>query len=667
MELWHLYDSELNLVKTKHPSTEPIPDGQYHLSIEVWLFDGQAFFLTRRSMAKKMYPGFWECIGGKAIGAESFEEAAVRELREEIGYETRPDALIKLAQEVRDHHIVAVFLLPVEERCDFTLNRDEVIEGKWLTVQQVESLHLDTSFVPHQFDRYLRYVRVHTFSQYIDSKPDSVRRLMDVHPELRVPKRGLPHSGTRPDGKPFSPGVNEIFDAFDVYGEALYSRKTLLPENVNNSLGSGSPLNCRVFPPIANAIEQMLRSTALSMYPFPAGDIGLRRGICEYLYQEGFSHLITPENIIFTMSTTHAFNMILKMILRPGDVVLFTAPTYGLFAFGPELRGGESHFIELSAEDDWLVDPDKLECCILEKNAALQAACGEDCKDSPRVVAFFNENPHNPTGKVMGRSQRDRLKRIAAVCRRSGVLLIDDLIYRDLGYDREDLAIPVASFDDEYQNTVSLLGLSKSYGVAGMRAGLIVADEVIIRGIRDTIFQEVDSSSHLNTVALAAAFSASDDRNLAYQEYFTDIIYRYRFNFALIRAAVDGLDAVDGMFRAEVASFVKKQLGVGPRAEWWLSGMEPVHFIDRLIPESGFFCILDFSELRGKTADGITIEDDISLLIYLFHRYRVNFITGKSMGWPNKEQIVARISYSVESQKIVDVFAYMKSEIERLI
>ena len=667
MELWYLYDQDLKLVRKNHPSTEPIPDGLYHLSIEVWLFDGQAFFLTRRSMTKKMYPGFWECIGGKAIGAESFEEAAIRELREETGYEALPDSLFKLAQEVRDSHIVAVFLLQVEERCDFTLNHDEIIEGQWHTIQQMESLHLDTSFVPHQFDRYLRYVRAHTFSRYIDGKPYSVRRLVDAHPELRVPKRGLPHSGMRLDGKPFSPGVKEIFEAFDVYGEALYTRKTLLPENVNNSLGSGSPLNSRAFPPIVDAIEQTLRSTALSVYPFPAGDIGLRRDICEYLYQEGFSRLITPENIIFTMSTTHAFNMVLKLILRPDDVVLFTAPTYGLFTFRPELLGGASHFIELSAEDDWLVNPDKLERRILEINEALRAACGDGCNNPPRVAAFFNENPHNPTGKVMGRSQRERLKRIASVCRHCDVLLIDDLIYRDLGYDREDLAIPVACFDDEYQNTISLLGLSKSYGVAGMRAGIIVADEVVIRGIRDTIFQEVDSSSHLNSAALAAAFSAKEERNLAYREYFSDIIYRYRFNFALIQAAVDGLDAVDGIFRAEVQSFVKKQLGDGSRAEWWLSGMEQVHFVDKLIPESGFFCILDFSELRGKSADDMTIEDDISLLIYFFHRYRVNLITGKSMGWPNKEQIVARISYSAEPQKIVDVFAYMKAEIERLI
>lgn len=666
MELWDLYDCNMKLVKENHLSTEKIPKGWYHLSVEIWPFDGQSFFLTRRSMSKKSYPGYWECTGGSARSGETFAAAAVREVKEELGLQIPEGQLLELGREVRDRHIVTVFLLPIPAQQEFSLESCEIIEGRWYTVQQIESLHFDMDFVPHQFERYLKYVRHYTFEQYMNQKPVAIQRLLERHLELRVPKRGLPYAGSRPDGKPFSPQLNEINEAFLIYGDTLYAQNTLLPENVNHSLGSGSPLLSPPFPPITEGITRELSTFSLSQYPFPAGDISLRKIVCEYLHQEGFSHHLTPENIIFTLSTTHAFDMILRLLLRPGDVVLFTAPTYGLFAFAPERLGGETRFVELSEEDNWLINPDKLERCIIEQNSILEQNAQKVGGKPSRVVAFFHENPHNPTGKVIGHKQKVLLKQIAEVCRRNGVLLIDDLLYRDLGYDRENLALPVASFDDEYQNTISLMGLSKAYGVAGIRAGIIVADEVFVRGIRNMIFQEVDSASHLNAVALASAFCASPERNVAYHTYFSDLLDQYQFNFALVEAVVDGVNTVNSQFRQRVVSFVHECLAQDDLADWWLSGMEQVHFIRRLMPESGFFCILDFTSLRGKACDGVVIRDDISLLTYLFRRYRVNFITGKSMGWPNKEQIVARISYSAEPSKIITVFRYIKSEIERL-
>ena len=665
MELWNLYDSNMQLEKTGHSSEEPIPDGLYHLTVEVWPFDGQRFFLTRRSLSKTTFPGYWECTGGSAIGEESFWKAAAREVEEELGINIEDNCLFTLGQELKDHHIVMVFLLTISSDQIFVLNPKEITEGRWFSIQQMESLHLDLDFVPFQYKRYLKYVRKKAYDSYITDKPDSIKRLIDKHAELCFPKRGLPNSGSRPDGKPFSDRLNSIHEAFLIYGDPLYTQDTLLSERVNNSLGTGSPLNVKPFPPVVESIDKALNTDICSQYPFPAGDMASRKTVCEYLIREGFSKKLTPENIIFTMSTTHAFDMVLRLIMQPGDAVIFTAPTYGLFAFVPERLGGETRFIDLRQKDNWLINPDRLEQYIIEQNNILKTNSKDKNKPS-RVVAFFHENPHNPTGKVIGLKERKLLKQVAEVCRRHSVLLIDDLLYRDLCYDRENMALPAASFDEEYQNTISLIGLSKSYGLAGIRAGAIIADEIIVRGIRDMIFQEIDSASYLNAIALSAAFCTSPKRDLAYNYYFSDVLDRYQFNYSLIVAAVDGIDAVDNKYRKQVYSFVSNVLNDKSLIEWWLAGMDQVHFIPGLKPESGFFCILDFSELRGKSIDGIEVDDDISLLLYLFRRYRINFITGKSMGWPNKEQIVARLSYSVNPSKIVTVLRYMKEEINQL-
>lgn len=666
MEYWDLYNKDLQLMNIGHASTDPIPEGLYHLSIEVWSFDGQRFFLSQRAFTKKYYPGYWECTGGSALSGEDFKAAACREIKEELGVMASSVNLTSLAVEVHDQHIVAVFMFHLPLDAGINLASREIICGRWFNFEELESLHRDAAFVPYQFHRYLKYVRLNAFNQCLCNKPSSIRRLTSHRDELNTPLRGLPHYGVRPDGASFSPALNRINEAFLVYGDALYTQKTLLPESVNNSLGSGSPLNTFPFPPIVKAVKEVLNTTKLSQYPLANGDLEARKSICAYLQQEGFSELISSENIIFAASTTHAYHMILKLICRPGDVVLFTAPTYGLFAFDPERVGAETRFIELSANDDWFVNPDKLEQRIQSLNHSLQQAHQQHNSTLPRVVAFFNENPHNPMGKVMSKHQEELLKRIAQVCRKNGVFLIDDLLYRDLGYDRDNLALPVASFNDEYQNTITLLGISKSYGMAGIRAGIIIADEIIVRGMRNIIFQEIDSASHLNSVALAAAFNTTSARMEAYHTYFEQSIDTYRFHLNLIRAVVDGIESTDTKYRQLVETFVYTYLESREKAQWWLSGIKEVNFIEKLMPESGFFCLLDFTPLRGRSCDGITITDDISLLLYLFHNYRINFITGKAINWPNKEQIVARISYSAAPEKIVTVFTYIKEEIEKL-
>ena len=93
----------------------------------------------------------------------------------------------------------------------------------------------------------------------------------------------------------------------------------------------------------------------------------------------------------------------------------------------------------------------------------------------------------------MGDEEEDLLKEIGEVCLQRGVFVIDDLVYRDLSFDGDNLAKPIATIQKMFRNTISLFGLSKSYGLASLRAGFVVADEIIIRELINRIFQEMDS------------------------------------------------------------------------------------------------------------------------------------------------------------------------------
>ena len=57
--------------------------------------DGAAgFIITRRSLKLKNHRGQWALPGGTIDAGESVEEAALRELAEEVGVEASPDAVI---------------------------------------------------------------------------------------------------------------------------------------------------------------------------------------------------------------------------------------------------------------------------------------------------------------------------------------------------------------------------------------------------------------------------------------------------------------------------------------------------------------------------------------------------------------------------------------------
>ena len=166
-----------------------------------------------------------------------------------------------------------------------------------------------------------------------------------------------------------------------------------------------------------------------------------------------------------------------------------------LFTIRTERAGAEVEVLELEKEDNFLVNPSKLAKRIDELNQSLQQVYHRRKGYVPRVVAFLNANPNNPTGKVMGKNEYSLLYEISNVCMKRGVFVIDDLVYRDITYDKENIAMPIATIPGMFRNTISLFGLSKSYSMASLRAGFVVADEVIIREIVNRIFQTMVSIS----------------------------------------------------------------------------------------------------------------------------------------------------------------------------
>lgn len=507
-------------------------------------------------------------------------------------------------------------------------------------------------------------------------KSSAIDRLLQQNPSLGERRFGLPEVGGRYDGDSFNPTVQEIADAIEYYGfEVRDDDITTIPDI---DLGSGNPTK---YPPFPMAIDEMKKALDSYMYKYPytEGSDEIRKVLLDYVEKEGFVNTtpynypdiddkgLSVHNITFLPSTSIAFNMVVSIISKPGDVVLVTGPNYGLFTIRAERAGAEVEILPLSKEDHFLVNPEKLANKIDEINESLQKVYNRRKGYIPRVVAFVNANPNNPTGKVMGEKNASLLKEIGEVCLKRGVFIIDDLVYRDLTFDADNLAKPIATIPGMFRNTISLFGLSKSYGMASLRAGFVVADEVIIRELINRIFQGMDSAPDIVGRALAGAFNVRPERDAIYQDYFSKLRIIYQEKYQLLKALVEGIDSIkDISAKKKIQEKISNQISDPVLLEQALEGLPYTKFPDNLEPESGFFAILDFTKVRGMKYKNMIINTERDLLTFFYRTYRTRFLVGQSISWPYPNELVGRVTFAIEDNLIISALSQMNQSLHLL-
>jgi len=159
----------------------------------------------------------------------------------------------------------------------------------------------------------------------------------------------------------------------------------------------------------------------------------------------------TEDNVIATTGTAEANFLVAWMLTQPGDEVVMMLPNYmqlwGIVrAFGAEIRP-----LPLIEELQWAPDLDALERAV-----------------SPRTKLIAICNPNNPTGAIL--TERE-MERVVAVARRAGAWLLADEVDRGAEL-RRDLT---PSFWGSYEKVIVTSGLSKAYGLPGLRIGWIAS------------------------------------------------------------------------------------------------------------------------------------------------------------------------------------------------
>lgn len=173
------------------------------------------------------------------------------------------------------------------------------------------------------------------------------------------------------------------------------------------------------------------------------GTPGLRRAIAA-LYEHG-----DPESVLVHAGAQEPIFAFMNVALEPGDHVVVQFPCYQSHYSIAEGVGAEVSRWHSDLAGEGAPDPAELERLI---------------RPSTRAVVLTT--PNNPTGYPFDRAL---LNAVIAIARRRGLWLFADEVYR--GSEREAERIPAVC--DLYERGVSLGGLSKAYGLAGLRVGWI--------------------------------------------------------------------------------------------------------------------------------------------------------------------------------------------------
>ena len=152
-ELWDVYDSERNLTGRTHRREDPLPEGDYHLVVFVWLINSKNEFLITKRSPNKGYPNMWECTGGSAVAGDNSLAAAIREVKEETGLDVFAENGRLVFSSIHGDSFFDTWVFSQDfDLCDVILQENETVDATYATAEDIRRLIANDGFVAPYYD-----------------------------------------------------------------------------------------------------------------------------------------------------------------------------------------------------------------------------------------------------------------------------------------------------------------------------------------------------------------------------------------------------------------------------------------------------------------------------------------------------------------------------------
>jgi aspartate aminotransferase len=299
-----------------------------------------------------------------------------------------------------------------------------------------------------------------------------------------------------------------------------------------------------------------------------------------------------PQIVVSTGAKQALFN-IAGVMLNEGDEVILPCPYWVSYSDIVKLFDGVPVEVKTSIETDFKMTAEQLEAAI-----------------TPKTKMMWFSSPCNPSGSVYSEAELKAL--VDVLAKYPDIYVVSDEIYEHINYGKGHTSI--AEFDEMYDRTITVNGVSKAFAMTGWRIGYIGAPEKIARACNK--FQG-QATSGANCIAQRAVITACNES----PEKVKYMIDEFKVRRDLILGLLSDIEG----FKCN-------------------------------IPDGAFYVFPDVTHFFGKTLRGKTINNATDFSLYLLEEALVATVTGEAFGNPD----CIRISYAASNEQIIEAIKRIK-------
>ena len=300
-----------------------------------------------------------------------------------------------------------------------------------------------------------------------------------------------------------------------------------------------------------------------------------------------------PDQIVVSTGAKQSLANLAQVLLNPGDEVILPAPYWVSYADIAKVAGGVPVEIKTSIATDFKITPEDLRQAITEKTKMM-----------------IYSSPCNPSGSVYSKAELRALADVLVDY--PDLIIVSDEIYEHINFSGSHFSM--AEFDDMYDRTVTVNGVSKAFSMTGWRIGYIGGPSYIARACNK---MQGQVTSGANCIAQIATVKALETPPSAIQ-YMVDAFRERRSLILSLLADIPG-------FKTNV-------------------------------PEGAFYVFPDISYYIGRTLKGQKISSAGDFALFLLEHAGVATVTGEAFGDPD----CIRISYAASENDIKEAIRRIK-------
>ena len=304
--------------------------------------------------------------------------------------------------------------------------------------------------------------------------------------------------------------------------------------------------------------------------------------------------IYTASQIVVSTGAKQSLANVAAVLINKGDEVIIPCPYWVSYADLVKLNEGIPVEVKTSIDTDFKITPKQLEAAI-----------------PPKTKIIWYSSPCNPSGSVYS---KEELRALADVLQKHpNIIVVSDEIYEHINFIGEHASM--AQFDDMFNRTVTVNGVSKAFAMTGWRIGYIGAPEYIARACNKMQGQITSGANCIAQRATITALNESPER---------------------VQFMVD--------------EFKK-------RRDLIISLLNDIPTFKNNMPEGAFYVFPDVSYYFGKTLRGKLIKNAVDFSFYLLEEALVATVDGEAFGNPN----CIRISYAASQAEIIEAIKRVKA------